>query len=499
MLRGGAPDAVRTPSFRRVPEQITSHGGDAFTHRVLNEPFQVARAEQPGLTLEQFLARVDPDSALGRVIDELLGPAQATLLRTTDPGQFERALVDHYRTFRHGPPPYDAGVSYARHRYLDGAHVDLRQSRLLVVPPNAPVFSQVENAFRYPSWDVGRARANQSVAAVQLSRVLGRDVPLDKGGRELFDALNLDHSVETFDCYLDPELRLSALQWAFTMATGYAPIYRSVLASGAAPSGKGLKSYAARTATQAQWELASRLGTPELIDAPAEALRHEWDRARKAGGASVRPTATAAQDAFTEASTDDLFSMALREPDAPKVYVATPEWEHHRSQRLAGRLDKLAVTLQVPDAWRSRFRMLAGLCEPENLHFLMPWMHAAEDLFAGGFAPVRQRIWQDGSFNAGAFLVNRSRVDRWGNVMVPTDFASHPDLPRAKNALVAYTPRDLVALLTSMQEDTVLRAARDLAGEDVRMWNALADQLNAAARALEMSPALSLPLMKPKP
>jgi len=477
----GAPGM---PSVRRVPEQLISRGGDSLDARVLQDAFLAERAGNPRLTPEQFLMRLDEESTLGRVVSALLGPETFRLLRTTDRAQFESALRTHYREFRHMPPPFDAGTTYGSHRYVDGSHVPLRDSGLVVLPMNAPRYDRTGQAL-YPNWDIARERGNRSVAAVQASRVWGREIPLDQQGRELFETLDLDDSLDTFDNYLDPELRQTRVQTAFTLSTGYTPIYRSSIEVPGAKKPTGLRYSPRRNAEQARWLLAARLGRSDILEASASDLAR-IQGSLPAAGRAKRPPVSVPDDAFTQLSTDELFAVARELPTAPRVLLNTFEWEHHRSQRFARRMNTIADSLGLDAAWRSRFAMLTGLCEPENLHFVPPWQHALEDLYAGGLSRER------GRFRAAAFATNRARADRWGNVLVDPDFARHADLERAQDAAVSYEPRHLIELLSALQDPVVQQAVRGLRGANAARWLGLARQLNRAADVYGISPGLRL-------
>jgi hypothetical protein len=296
--------------------------------------------------------------------------------------------------------------------------------------------------------------------------------------------------VEVFESYLDPELRQSLLQTAFTLSTGYSPIYRSAIE---VPGGRftGLRHAPVRNAAQARWELAGRLGSDVLADDADLAAIWRTLATRSMG---KRPKKFVPHDAFSQLSTDELFTIALGLPDGPRVLANTWEWEHHRSQRMTRRTVDLMDRMRLGPEWRSRVSMLTGLCEPENLHLIPPWMHARQDFFAAGFAPDWRKVWQAGEFKTEAFRVNQARMDTYGNAMV--DMANHPDLPRAKDVLVAYEPRHIAALLSELGRDEVQRAARRLRGGTRNAWDALVDQLNAAGIAYGMPQGLLLPTRK---
>lgn len=512
-LRGLSTRLTLAGHWGRAPQQLTGEGADGFPSRLLHEGFGSAHAADPHLTPQRWLAGLDPATMLGRVRDALVGSVSATLLYGRDPGEYVRALRQAYGDFRTSPPPYDAGVSYGSHRYLDGDHLDLGDSDLLVRPMNAARLDRKSGLWLYPAWDEARDRATRSVTAVQASRVWGREIPLDLKGRDLFEALEIEHSLETFPCYLDPELRQSRLQTAFHLSTGYAPTYRSVIV---APGGRapGLKYSEERNAQQARWELAARFG-PELLD-PKTDLAKAADKFR----GDRRPAAAIPEDSFSQLSPDELFGIAQRKPKA-RVWMSTFEWEHHRSQRFTAGLVALVGKLGLGPAWASRFSMLTGLCEPENVHLVSPAAHAALDIYA-----KYTKLFDRGQFKPQAFAVNTTRKDRFDNSLArdrddrrdqlrasyPTldpkqiDQAmekwvarrrlGHPDLERAKNPLVAYEPRHVIALLSELQHPDVERAARGLRGADRARWDDLIDQLTKASVAYGIAPAFPLAIRR---
>lgn len=510
IIKGLSPPAGAVElGFRRVVEQVLDHGGDSFAQRVFQEAFAAARALDPSLSPERFLAGLRKSSQLYWLARELLGPASLMLLTATRRGEFEQALKRHYDDFRYVHPPYDGGLSYGAYRYLEGWHVDLAASRVKVLPANTPRFDRRTGLFLYPDYGtVARQRLNRSVAAVQASRVWGRAIPLDLEGKELFEALEIEHSLETFANYLDPELRQSRLQIAFTLSTGYPPIYRSAIVPRGADPPTGLRLSPARNAEQARWELAARLGS-HLLD-PATDLKAL--RASLAKGGTRRPASSIPHDPFSQLSDDELFALALRRPDAPRVYTNVFEWEHHRSQRFTKEMLGMIAAMRLGPVWRSRIQMLTGLCEPENLHFVSPPLHAALDLLAAGYAPPSSR--KKGEFKHEAYSANRARQDRFGNTFfIPADAAPDPDyvsleekswrprrfpnleLKRAEAPLVAYEPRHVIALLTELQHADLQMAARALNGAPLDAWNHLVEQLNAAANVYGISKALWLPIV----
>ena len=514
-------------SFHRVPEQLLDHGGRGFAQRELQAAYVAARGQDAYLTPEGFLAGLDVMSPVGEAVRALLGEVSWTLLRTAEPAEFESALLAAYRDFRTAPPPYDGGISYGSYRYAEGRHLDLSTSRLTFLPMNAPVFDREVRALVYPSWEVGRARATRSMMAVQAARVTGREVPLHLEGRDLFEALRVRHSAETFESYLDPELRQSLLQTAFCLSTGYSPIYRSAIQR----TGRripGLHARRQRNALQARWELAARLERPGLLD-ETTALGTVWERL-PAAVRNEKPRTIIPHDAFTQLTVDELFQLVLDPKRAPRVVLNTFEWEHHRSQRFTYQVFGLAARLGLDAQRRSRFAALTGLCEPENLSFVAPWQHARLDFYAGGYAELPELAGRGAELWTGAFRPNPARMDQWGNMpygVRPSeqggwqfvasrieddiafesimgsrrnswagvvDFSWHPDLARARNTVVAYQPHEVAALLGELLDPVTLRSASKFSQpEDLAAWNAIAGPLNQAADLYGFEKTLRLP------
>jgi hypothetical protein len=76
--------------------------GGALRSGYLQANFEAARRDAPGLTTGEFLAGGGEDSLFRGVVDSLLGPASATMLRTGDSGRYVEALRSAYHDFRTG-------------------------------------------------------------------------------------------------------------------------------------------------------------------------------------------------------------------------------------------------------------------------------------------------------------------------------------------------------------------------------------------------------------
>jgi hypothetical protein len=197
---------------------------------------------------------------------------------------------------------------------------------------------------------------------------------------------------------------------------------------------------------------------------------------------------------FTLLSEEELFRLALQEQGGPKLSLKTWEWEHHRAQRVHDLLDEIITRLanqaRLPELERVRIasvlRHLTGLCDPDNLHFVSRWWHAMEDAraaFRQRPDPVTGRrgsVWETGDVSQHRFARTPSRRDRFLNQMVPAGIENHPDVDRVINPFVAYDPRQLLELVTFLEEIDVPGAASGLRGQMRRRYNGMARALNTS-------------------
>ncbi|MBQ1044415.1 MULTISPECIES: hypothetical protein [unclassified Micromonospora] len=494
---GEAVTTVPAPTaFLRDPAQLVDHSGIALESAYLQNLYQAARRDSPRLTTGEFLAGGAADSLFHGIVDSLLGPAAATMLRTTDPDLYRRALVQAFHDFRFSPTPYDGGIAYSRYRYQVGHHVALPEE-LNVLPMNTPTGPDLH----YPPYGpLVTARGHRTVGMVMASRAWGRDIPLDARGVTLFRALGLKSRDVLHAWDYDPDLLLSEPQIAHMISTGAAPVYQFRIVRGT-PS--------ARTAAQARWELAARLEDDALLEADDAELQQLWshygsDTARKTGDPTNLRTRYA-RDPYYRMSRDELFEMALRLPSGWNVAVRSYEWEHGLPQRFTKRMVGWARELRRyldEGVWTSRLSMLTGAAEPANLQLLSPWAHARVDLHAG-------RMF-DGV----------TRVDRYGNRAVPTlaEVAAYDDAaraadfpmpgggtlrpfpltdtPRADEPIVAFDQHTLAELVSALHEDEWQKALKTAAGQNTHVradWNQLVDRLNTHLAAYGMPAALHLP------
>jgi len=71
--------------FLRDPIQLIDRNGVSLWSASLQSEFAAARRDAPGLTIGQFLAGGAEGSLRRTLVDALLGPASATMLRTLNP------------------------------------------------------------------------------------------------------------------------------------------------------------------------------------------------------------------------------------------------------------------------------------------------------------------------------------------------------------------------------------------------------------------------------
>ncbi|RLQ08725.1 hypothetical protein EAD96_04295 [Micromonospora sp. BL1] len=483
-------------AFLRDPAQLVDRSGVALESAYLQNLYQAARRDNPRLTTGEFLAGGAVDSLFHGIVDSLLGPAAATMLRTTDPDLYRQALVQAFHDFRFGPTPYDGGIAYSRYRYQIGHHVALPEE-LNVIPMNAPTGPDLH----YPAYGkLVTARGNRTIGMVMASRAWGRDIPLDARGVTLFRTLGLKSEDVLHAWDYDPDLLLSEPQIAHMITTGDSPVYHFKLVR---------EKVNDRTAEQARWELAARLEDEAFIEADDATLHRLWnhhgsDTAGRTGDPTNLETRYA-RDPYYRRSRDELFEMALRLPGAWNVRTRSREWEHGLVQRFTKRMNDWAHRLGNhldETVWASRLSMLTGAAEPANLQLLSPWEHARVDLHAG-------RMF-DGV----------TRVDRYGNRAVPTlrDVAAYDDAaraadspltgggtlrafpltdtPRADEPIVAFDQFTLAELVGALHEDEWQKAVKTTAGQNTHVraeWNQLVDRLNTHLAAYGMPAALHLP------
>ncbi|RLP93362.1 hypothetical protein [Micromonospora sp. CV4] len=485
------PD-IAAPAFLRDPEQLIDPSGVCLRSGFLQHAFEAARRDVPTLTMEGFLASGDHGSLLRGVVDAMLGEASATLLRTSDPARYVDALRRAYASFRTAPPPFDGGVSYGSYRYHEGFHVELPDD-LNVTPMNAPVGPDP----RYPAYGgVVTARGHRSIGMVLASRVWDREIPLTARGPDLFRELHVRSSDELHAWDYDPDLLMSEVQVAHMISTGDAPIYRFSFEPGP-PS--------VRTAEQSRWELAARLEDERILTVDNAELQRLWDHH---GRSATRPRGDPSdlrsrygRDPYYRLSRDELFETAMRLPSARNVAIRVYEWEHARPQRFIREMQRWVRTLRRKldeDFWSSRLSMLTGASEPGNLHLLSPRDHALTDVYAG------------------RMMGGSTRLDRWGNRVVPTvaeedayDYAARAqdfllpsgatmepfpltDIARATEPVIAFDQRTLAELMAALQDDE-WQAALASTPEAAAAWNRLAQRLNGQVDGYGMPTALHLP------
>ncbi|MCG5442007.1 hypothetical protein NIE79_005063 [Micromonospora sp. NIE79] len=479
--------------FLRDPEQLVDRSGVCLRSGFLQHAFETARRDNPGLTVGGFLASGQYGSQVTAVVDALLGEASATLLRTSDPARYVDALRRIYADFRTVSTPFDGGVSYGSHRYHDGSHLVLPDG-LNVTPMNAPVGPDLH----YPAYGgVVTSRGHRSIAMVLASRVWDREIPLTARGPDLFRELQVRSVNELHAWDYDPDLLMSEVQIAHMISTGDAPIYRFSFDKGP-PS--------ARTMTQARWELAAQLEDERILTADNAELQRLWDRHGRSDAAPRGdPTdlnSRYGRDPYYRLSRNRLFETAMGLPSARNVAIRPYEWEHARPQRFIREMQAWTRRLRRnlnEDLWSSRLSMLTGASEPGNLQLLTPPGHALDDIYAA------------------RMMGGVTRVDRWGNRLVPTvaeeaayDSAARAqdltlgeagatlqpfartDIERASESVMAFDQRTLADLTAALHEAEWQRALASTP-DAIYAWNRLVERLNRQVDAYGMPTALRLP------
>ncbi|MET7707778.1 hypothetical protein [Micromonospora sp. NPDC005413] len=479
-------------AFLRDVEQLVDPSGVCLRSGFLQHAFEAARRDFPIISMEGFLAGAGQGSLLADVVDALLGEASATLLRTSDPARYVDALRRSYADFRTVATPFDGGVSYGSYRYHEGFHVELPED-LNVMPMNAPVGLDP----RYPAYGaVVTGRGHRSIGMVMASRVWDREIPLTARGPDLFRELQVRSLDEVHAWDYDPDLLVSEVQIAHMISTGDAPIYRFSFEKGPPR---------ARTVTQARWELAARLEDERVLTVDNAELQRLWDHHGRSAtvprGDPLDVRSRYGRDPYYRLSRDELFEMAMGLPSARNVAIRVYEWEHARPQRFIREMQRWVRTLRKKldeDVWSSRLSMLTGASEPGNLHLLSPRDHALTDLYAG------------------RMMGGITRLDRWGNRVVPTvaeeadyDFAARAqdytsqygataepfpltDIARVAEPVVAFEQRTLAELMAALRDDEWQRALASTP-EAAGAWNELVRRLNSHVDGYGMPTALHLP------
>jgi hypothetical protein len=496
-------------AYMRDPAELIDPAGPATRAAVLQDAFDAARRDDPNITVEEFLATAEPGTRAYRTITEMLGPASATLLRTTDTTEFVDALRDAFAVFRTIGTPFDGGISYGSWRYRQGMHVRLPDEphELIGTPMNAPMGPDLH----YPPYG-GKVttRGHRTVAAVMWSQAFDREIPLDLRGPDLFRELqvrSIEHD-ELIGWDYDPDFLFSHVQVAHMMSTGWSPIYRFKVVEGT-PS--------ERTIEQARWELAARLEDERILTADVATLQRIRGQHRPN---STRRTRTPGdvvrrfdRDPYYRLSRDDLFDMALGRPSFDVTYRPY-EWEHMRPERFTKALQKWVRWLfaRSPNEvyWNSRICMLTGFSEPSNLQLVSPFDHGRTDAYAGRMFAGRTRLHRHGIRErehptgrpiptldeAAAYDAARHAEAFPGRKAAPLQAFPLTDAERADEALVAYDQRPLAELVSALQEDEWQQAVNAIPDAAIRaQWNDLVRRLNGQVDGYGMPAALRLPFI----
>lgn len=510
--------AATHPVIGHAISEVTGANNLVALHRFIYEPFAQARRANPYVTMREFLlSDARAADALRRVLGEdqfvlateLTGDAYfAARRRVLAAMRGNRPFVPQWMAWGHwGRQPVDLGDTPEAPR---------------LVPVDFPHFDTTKGAWVYPSWGLAHNRYWWNVAYAELVQRLppGATIPDDMKNGDLLAqlALTRDPVMRPFTGLAD--VRMSTLQIAQMLSTGQGPI-RMVRATPGSELPPGFKwftggSTAGRPAVSARWELAVRRRDPNLVN------QGYFDRKTDADLLGPNPTDSIDGDPADPISllTDaELVAVARNAHGCPEFIYQSFELEHRRAKRSLGIMTRGMRTMrQVVDA-----HLLAHLCgfaDPHNLVIVSPEEHAAADFFAM-FTSSRQFERQPQAPNQfKRWAPNNSRIarlqpdpdrpptppptvepgepplepDEWiGPDRFDYDYDAHPDVARAMNVFIGFSPYHLEPVAHMLRQPSVRATIERLAqagGEDadraIGVYNGLAGCINAAMRSYQM-------------
>jgi hypothetical protein len=478
LARGAHRDLTQVlmhPVLAQSLDQVCGNWSLSVFHRNLYEPFERARQLNAHLTFREFILS---GGVSKHVLRALLGEDGylLTVLHSGPEYFAARArMLAAPRTQRSRLPQWLAWGHWAS----TPPNLDLT-GRTRILPVDFPVFGRAPDGTRrwvYPEWNTGRGRLFQNLAYVELMRRLGpqTQIPLGGGAPALLRALNLPHNPTAAPFTGVSGLRMTNLQVARMLQTGQSPSHRAVLLTATqdpppgfarSPAGRG-----GRASTDARWELASRFGNPELVNA-AYFQREigKYPLATDTNPPNIPPNPT---DPVASLSNAELVAMGRWDHNCWAVGYDAYQVDHIRGQRAVGTLqDMLTELRQAIDT--SLIAHLCGLCDPNNLRILTPQGHAAEDFFAYYVQSFGQ--WQ----------VNTTRA----SLPYLLDPTQHPGYAKSLNVFISFSPYQLEPVAYMLRDLSVMQAVQSAPGSTQDAYNQLADGITAAMRGYQMDPGL---------
>lgn len=465
-------EAFMHPALARTVDAIYPRSLSTY-HRVLLEPFQAARAANPFLTLREFIATASGHQKY--MLLKALGPDGYVMAVEHSGENYFAARLRALTANRPPNSPVSDLLGWGHHgRTIPVIDTTGRPPRIL--PLDFPVQRRVGGAVQwvYPDFNTGRQRLFCNLGYLEmLRRKPGLTIPTSGGAVELLRALNLPHNSAPSRFPGVAGLHLSDLQVAKMLQTGSVPPYKTILLRPGDPVPPGFTLSAGKTqfgSVDARWELASRLGDPELV------MSSSFDRTiakHPTATDTVLPTGMVVNPdhPVTTLTNAELVALARYEVGCWEVAQQTYQVEHRRAQRTLRQLQTVLDAVEG-DVDTSLLANLVGVCDPQNLVILTPDGHGAADFFAYYVQSLGN--WVPNTVRAGA-------------VKYP-NYKTHPDYPRSLNAFIAFSPYHLEPVGALLRDPKVMDfVATKASPEVVEAFNHLAWSICAAMESYDMS------------
>ncbi|GIH02247.1 hypothetical protein Rhe02_03140 [Rhizocola hellebori] len=463
-------EAFMHPALARTVDTIYPRSLSAY-HRVLLEPFEKARAANPFLTLREFIATSGRQQQ--NMLRKALGPDGYVMAVEHSGANYFAARLNALKAGRPATSPVSDLLGWGHWgRTVPVIDTTGRPSRIL--PLDFPVQRRVNGVVQwvYPDFNTGRQRLFCNLGFLELQRRNPTiTIPTSGGAADLLRTLNLPHDPTPKPFPGVAGLHLSDLQVAKMLQTGSVPPYKTILLKPGTPAPPGFELSAGKGhfgAADARWELASRLGNPDLV------LSGSFDRniaKHPTAMDTTAPTGVVNPDhPVTTLSNAELVAIARYEVGCWEVAQQTYQVEHRRAQRTLRQLQSIMDAVDA-DVDTSLLANLVGLCDPHNLAIVTPEGHGAADFFA--YYVQSYGNWVPNTVRAGSLKFD--------------SFDAHPDFPRSVNAFTAFSPYHLEPVGALLRDPKVTDfIATKAPPEVVEAYNHLSGCISAAMRSYEM-------------